>query len=160
MKKFILFLLAFFPAFSFAAAFDPDRACVPLEGVASALVEIGAITSAKDFQSSQIIYKEEPTVDNILAEKETKFFSRTYAYKMRFKGTHGDVVLVASGECGYTSAHKDVTPGLHYLLMISPVEYEMKFRSDLDPPTYKGDRAKIWRGFKLKEFQKELNTRY
>jgi hypothetical protein len=160
MKKIILFLLAFFPAFSFAAAFDPDRACVPLEGVATALVEIGAITSAKDFQASQIIYKEEPTVDSILADKKTKVFSRTYAYKMHFKGTHGDVVLVASGECGYSSDHKDVTPGLYYLLIISPVEYVMKSHSDFDPPTYKDERAKIWRGYKLKEFQKELNTPY
>jgi hypothetical protein len=159
MKKFILLLLAFFPTLSFAAAFNPDVACLPLDSVSNMLTNIGAITSAKDFQSSKIVYKSK-TRESGKVDDKIKILSQGYAFEMRYKGTRGDVLLIASGECGYSSNNQNVAPGLNYLLMLEPTEYMIEFNSEFEPPTVDNKRAKIWREFKLKEYQSDLSKPY
>jgi hypothetical protein len=158
MKKFILLLLGFLPALSFAAAFNPDSACLPLDGVASALTVIGAATGAKDFQSSKIIYKGDAKHVGTSLDKKVKFYVQPYAFEMRYKGTHGDVLLITSGECEYSSDHKDTDPGTEYLLMIKPTGYMMKFHSEFEPPAYSKDDAKLWKQFKINEYQSKMNA--
>jgi hypothetical protein len=158
MKKFILLLLAFIPAFSFAAAFDPDRACVPLKGVSDWLVVIGAASGVKDFQSSKMIYKGTVMKGGVSVDGKVTTFVNTYSYEMRFKGTHGNVVLITSGQCEYSSDHKDTDPGMYYLLMLEPTEYMAQFHPEFQPPAYDKEHANLWKQYKINEYKNEMSA--